>query len=320
MNRQDSPPRSDAPSPAGLRSLLSMSGFDLFAYAVVSITWGGSWYVATYQLGVVPVENSVAYRFLLGALFLLPWMLARRGGANRLSARDHGWIALQGALLFSSCYWCFYLSLEVLTSGLVAVLFCMIVIANAYNQALFFKHPLEPRVLVAAIVGIAGVGLIFAPELWAVNANFDTLKGVGWMTLAVCLASLGNMVALRNNRAGIPAATATTYSMGYGGVLLLLACLLKNGAPAFEWSVPYILSLLYLSLIGSALIFALYLGLIARVGAAKGAYVTVLTPLVALTISSLFEDFEWRLEAGGGVLLILFGNLLILTRSGGNAK
>ena len=291
-----------------------MSGFDLFAYAVVSLTWGLSWHVATYQLGPVPVENSVAYRFLLGALFLLPWLLASRGAARRLSARDHGWVALQGALLFSGCYWCFYLSLEVLTSGLVAVLFCMIVIANAYNQVLFFKHPLERRVLVAAVMGIAGVGLIFAPELWAVDVNFGVLKGVGLMMLAVVLASLGNMVSLRNSRAGIPAATATTWSMGYGGALMLLGCLAKNGAPAFEMTAAYILSLLYLSLIGSALIFALYLGLIARVGAAKGAYVTVLTPLVALTISSLFEDFEWQLEAGGGVVLILLGNLLILSR------
>ena len=303
-----------------------MSGFDLFAYAVVAVTWGGSWYVATHQLGPVPVETSIAYRFLLGALFLVPWLLAGRKGMRMLSARDHAWIAAQGVLLFSASYWCFYLALEVLTSGLVAVLFCMIVIANACNQSLFFKHPLERRVLLAAVMGISGTGLIFAPELraelWeeegglAALSAVQGLQGVGLMLLAVWLSSLGNMISLRNSRAGIPDSIATTCSMGYGGVVMLAMAWALNGSLAFEMTAEYVLSLLYLGLIGSSLIFALYLGLIARIGAARGAYVTVLIPVVALTISSLFEGFQWNAGALAGVVLILVGNLLILSRGG----
>ena len=294
-----------------------MSRFDLFAYAVVALTWGGSWHVITYQFGAVPIETSLGYRFLLGALFLLPLLLANRGKHSALSRRDHLWMALQGALVFGLSYWIFYLAVGAMTSGLVAVVFCLLTIFNACNQSLFFKYPFERKVLLAIGMGLVGMGLIFAPDLRALEGNFTNLSlllGIGWALLATWLASLGNMISLRNSRAGIPPSVFTTYSMGYGGALMLAVGLLHDGAFAFEMTAGYVLSLLYLSVLASSLAFVLYFGLIARIGAARGAYVTVLIPLVALLVSSLFEDFRWGAETIGGVVLILCGNILILSK------
>ena len=291
-----------------------MSRMDLIGYGLVVLIWGGSWHVIIYQFGPVPVENSLAYRFLLGALFLAPLLLIGRGRRPALSLYDHLWIALQGMLLFGLGYWIFYLAVGSMTSGLVAVVFSLLTIFNAFNQCLFFGLPLERRVLAAAVMGFVGVGLIFAPDLRGVKGDLALLQAIGWSLLATWLASLGNMISLRNSRAGIPATVFTAYGMGYGGALMLLVGVLENGAPVFEMTAEYVLSLLYLSALASSAAFALYFGLIARIGAARAAYAAVLMPLVALIISSLLEDFSWGPEAGAGIVLVLLGNVLALSR------
>ena len=294
-----------------------MGRIDLLSYALVTLGWGGSWYAITYQFGEVPTETSIAYRFLLGALLLLPFMLIaqrRRKQKHALTLTDHLWIGTQGALVFGISYWIFYLGVDVLTGGLVAVLFCLITIINACNQSLFFKFPFEGKVLFAAALGIFGVALIFVRDLQSMQDNPETLQAILLVLLSIYFASLGNMIHLRNDRAGIPALTATTYAMAYGGVLMLIYAYVQNGELSFDITTPYILSMLYLSAIASSLAFTLYFGMIARIGAARGAYVAVLIPIVALTISYFFEDFEWSLEATVGIALILAGNLLILAK------
>lgn len=296
---------------------MPMGRIDLLSYALVTLGWGGSWYAITHQFGEVPTETSIAYRFLLGALLLLPFMLVaqrRRKQKHALTLTDHLWIATQGALVFGISYWIFYLGVDVLTGGLVAVLFCLITIINACNQSLFFKFPFEGKVLFAAALGILGVALIFVRDLQSLQDNPETLQAILLVLLSIYFASLGNMIHLRNDRAGIPALTATTYAMTYGGVLMLVYAYVQNGELSFDTTAPYILSMLYLSAIASSLAFTLYFGMIARIGAARGAYVAVLIPIVALTISYFFEDFEWSIEATVGITLILAGNLLILAK------
>lgn len=302
---------------------MPMGRLDLLSYTLVTLGWGGSWYIITYQFGEVPTETSIAYRFLLGALLLLPFMLAaqrRQKQKQALAPADHLWMAGQGALVFGVSYWIFYLGVDVLTGGLVAVLFCLITIINACNQSLFFKFPLEGKVLFAAVLGIFGVALFFVQDLQSLRNDPETLRAILLVLLSIYFASLGNMIHLRNNRAGIPALTATTYAMAYGGALMLVYAYVKNGELNFDATMPYILSMLYLSAVASSLAFTLYFGMIARIGAARGAYVAVLIPIVALTISYFFEDFKWSVEAFAGIALILAGNLLILAKPSGRAK
>jgi len=82
----------------------------------------------------------------------------------------------------------------------------------------------------------------------------------------------------------------------------------------FSLSTGYLVSLLYLSLFGSAVAFGCYLALIRRIGAARSAYSTVVVPIVALGLSTLFEGYEWTVAAVLGIILTLVGNWLILYR------
>ena len=95
------------------------------------LIWGSTWLVIKFQLGQVSPIVSVAWRFALAALMLMAYALLRRRPL-RLSARGITlWIALQGVLLFGINYIGVYLSEQYLVSGLVAVVFSLVVFANA---------------------------------------------------------------------------------------------------------------------------------------------------------------------------------------------
>jgi len=280
-------------------------------YAIVVLIWGTTWFTIRFQLGVVAPEISLVYRFALAAACV--FVFARLTGTPlRLSWRDHRLVALQGATLFCLNYWMTYLSTQYLTSGLVAVLFTSIIFFNIVNGRLILGTPIERRVLAAAAAGMFGVALLFLPEIRAAIHNPRILHGAGLALAATYVASLGNMAASRNTQAGLPVLTVNAYGMAYGAIGLAAIAALRGTPVAFDPRWPYVASLLYLSLAGTSLAFGLYLVLIRRIGASRAAYSSVLFPVVALAVSTLFEDYRWSLAAALGLAVLLAGNALAL--------
>ncbi len=288
----------------------------LLTYAIVVLIWGTTWIAIKFQLGVVAPELSIIYRFGIATacLFLYAQLV---GSPLRLARRDHGFVALQGVLLFSLNYWLTYLATQYLTSGLVAVLFTSIIFLNLVNARLIFRVPVEGRVLAAAFAGMLGVGLLFLPELRAAASSATVLKGSLLALVATYIASLGNMAAMRNTGAGLPVVAVNAWGMAYGTMSLVLLAWLRGVPVAFDPSWPYVVSLLYLALAGSALAFGLYLKLIREIGPSRAAYSSVLYPVVALVVSTLFEGYRWSLPALAGLVVLLAGNALAL---GGRAR
>jgi len=282
-------------------------------YAVVVLIWGTTWYAIKFQLGVVAPEISLVYRFALAAICVFIYARAT-GSPLKLSLRDHRMVALQGATLFCLNYWMTYLSTQYLTSGLVAVLFTSIIFFNVVNGRLIFRTPVERRVLLAAATGVIGVALLFLPELQAALHEPTITHGAVLALAATYVASLGNMAASRNTQAGLPVVTVNAYGLAYGTVGLGVIAAVRGTPVAFDPHWPYVLSLLYLSLAGTSLAFGLYLALIKRIGASRAAYTSVLFPVVALVVSTLFEDYRWSPIAVFGLAVLVAGNALALGR------
>lgn len=280
-------------------------------YAIVVLIWGTTWYAIKFQLGVVAPEISLVYRFGLAAICVFIYARAT-GSPMRLSWPDHRFVAIQGATLFCLNYWMTYLSTQFLTSGLVAVLFTSIIFFNLVNSRMIFGLPIERRVLVAAGAGVLGVALLFLPELRAALDDPSIAQGALLALGATYVASLGNMAAMRNTRGGLPVVTVNAYGMAYGAIGLAVIAAIRGTPIAFDPRLPYVLSLLYLSLAGTSLAFGLYLALIKRIGAARAAYTSVLFPVVALIVSTLFEGYRWSLPAILGLAVLLAGNALAL--------
>jgi drug/metabolite transporter (DMT)-like permease len=280
-------------------------------YALVVLIWGTTWFAIRFQLGVVEPEISLVYRFALAAACVFAY--ARLSGSPlRLSGRDHRVVALQGATLFCLNYWMTYLSTQYLTSGLVAVLFTSIIFFNIVNGRLILGTPVERRVMLAAAAGMLGVALLFLPEIRAAIHDPRILHGAGLALAATYIASLGNMAASHNTRGGLPVVTVNAYGMAYGAVGLAAIAAIRGTPIEFDPRWPYVVSLLYLSLAGTSLAFGLYLVLIRRIGASRAAYSSVLFPVVALAVSTLFEGYRWSLAAGIGLAVLVAGNALAL--------
>jgi drug/metabolite transporter (DMT)-like permease len=280
-------------------------------YAIVVLIWGTTWFVIKFQLGVVAPEISLVYRFGLAAICV--FLFARlTGNPTRLSWRDHRFVALQGLTLFCLNYWMTYLSTQRLTSGLVAVLFTSIIFFNLINSRMIFGTPIERRVLIAAGAGVVGVALLFLPEMQAAIGNPSIVQGALLALAATYVASLGNMAAMRNTQGGLPVLTVNAYGMAYGALGLAVIAAIRGTPIAFDPRWPYVASLLYLSLAGTSLAFGLYLALLKRIGAARAAYTSVLFPVVALIVSTLFEDYRWSLSALIGLSVLIAGNAIAL--------
>jgi len=282
-------------------------------YTVTCLIWGSTWLVITFQLGVVAAEASIVYRFALAALLLMVYALARRL-PMRFTPRQHAFIALQGTFLFSLNYILVYLAEQNLTSGLVAIVFSMLILSNVVLGAVFLRNPIRPRVVLGGVIGVAGLALVFGPEL----AGFA--QGGGWRlglllsAAAVLSASVGNILSARNQRAGLPVVQTNAYGMAYGAAVTLVIAVVRGVPFTFDPSPSYILSLLYLAVFGSVIAFGTYLTLIGRMGVDRAAYIGVIFPLVALLLSMLFEGLNLGAVGLVGVALVAAGNVLVLNR------
>jgi drug/metabolite transporter (DMT)-like permease len=286
---------------------------DLVLYLITVLIWGSTWLAITFQLGAVDPAVSIAYRFGLAAVLLI--LYARvRGLSLRFNLRQHAFIALQGLMLFSVNYILVYLAEGYLTSGLVAIIFSMVVILNMLFGALLLGDKIHARVVVGALLGLSGLAMIFWPELK--RFAFDSQRTLGLLMAGVgsVSASLGNITSARNQRHGLPVIQVNAIGMAYGTLFMVLLVLLRGAPLRFEISTGYILSLLYLAIFGSVIAFGTYLTLLGRIGPGRAAYVTVLFPVIALLLSTLFEGLSWTPAGGIGALLVLAGNVLVLRR------
>ena len=281
-------------------------------YATVVLIWGSTWAAIPFQLGVVAEEVSVAWRFALGSLSL--FIYARLSARQiRIPLEHYGMVVLQGALMFSVNYLFTYYAINYVTSGLVAVIFSLIVVSNAFFERLFFRRPLEARLIAASIIGVAGVAFMFWPEVTSFNLGDSSVYGMFLALVAVILASIGNMAAIVNTNRHLPVVSVNAHGMAWGALTSLAISVILGKEIDFLFRPDYILSLLYLAIFGSAVAFGCYLALLRKIGSARAAFTAVLFPLVALLVSTLVEDYEWTVPAVIGIAFIVVGNWLALT-------
>lgn len=289
---------------------------NIFLYATTVLIWGSTWIAIYFQLGDIPVSVSVFYRFALAALLLLPamWLTGKLQPTDR---SDHRFLLLQGACLFSFNFICFYTATQYVTSGLVAVVFSLATLFNAVNNRIFWKEAIPQKVMVAGGLGTTGLILLFMPELTSKADDpsrvMDTVKGLALAGVGTYLFSLGNMISKRHSLKGIKPITTNAYAMTYGALILAGILWITAQPLVIDTQPQYLGALLYLSLFGSIVGFTAYLTLVARLGANRAAYATVMFPVVALLLSSWFESYHWQLSSFVGLGLTMIGNWVINT-------
>ncbi|MBP2845015.1 EamA family transporter [Dickeya oryzae] len=282
-------------------------------YSAVVLIWGTTWIAISLQHGNVPPEVSIFWRFASASTLLMAFLILTRR-LRPLSRRAHVLCMAQGATVFGLNFFCFYHAVAWIPSGLESVIFSMAVLFNAFNSRLFFGIRLSRNVMIAAPLGLAGILLLFWHDLLRLNSSPQLLWGVGLSLLGTYGFSLGNMISARHQHSGRDIMTTNAWGMLYGALAMGLIALMLGYRFTPEFSLQYLGSLFYLSLFGSVIGFGAYFALVGRIGASQAAYATLLFPLVALSVSTLYEGYVWRSNAVLGLLLILAGNAVMFYR------
>jgi drug/metabolite transporter (DMT)-like permease len=278
------------------------------------LIWGSTWYVIKFQVGNVDAMLSVSYRFgIAGVLMLIVCSLWKM--KMNFTRKEHQFILLQGLLIFGFNYWLVYTSELYLTSGLVGLIFSLLVFLNILNGRIFLKTPFENKVIIGGFLGLVGTGMVFWKDLSHFSFTDGKIIGLCFAVGGTYLASLGNITSARNQKAGIPVIQSNAFGMVYGAIAMFVIAVILGKEIRFEVSQSYVLSLLYLAIFGSIIAFGAFMTLIGNIGASKAAYVSLIAPVIALTISTFLEDYTWTTISLSGAVMILVGNVVALRSS-----
>ena len=256
---------------------------------------------------------SVAYRFFIAASILFFFtIITKRKMFFKLV--DHFWFFLLGMNLFSLNYILFYIANQYLVSGIVAVCFSGLIFMNILNERVFFKIKATYKTYLASLIGLVGLFIIFYKEISSFSYSNNVHLGILLGIIATYFASLGNIVSLRNSKNNLPIISSLSYAMLYGSIFTFVISVIWNIEIKFDLSFSYITSLLFLSFVGSVLAFTLYLKLVEHIGAGRAGYIGAILPIIALLISSYFENLVWNKNIIVGLPLLIFGAVLVINQ------
>jgi len=285
---------------------------DKLLFAIVVVAWGLTWYAIHLQVGTPP-DVAIFWRFLLSA-FVLGGFMGVTGRWKRVPAVAWGWIAGLGLCLFSCNFLAIYGSEAFLPSGTVSVIFSLATVFNIANLWLFFRVFPNLKTLCGGVCGVAGVVFLAVGQGSLGGSGAVPLMGIGLALLGTGLFSLGNMASRKVAACGVDTFNAVVRGMVVGTVVLAGVIVLRGDGFVLPHQGAWIGGLLYLALVGSVIAFMAYLSLVARIGADKAAYSTILSPVIALTVSSFLEHVFWNLTTLLGIGLILCGNLIVFAK------
>ena len=283
-------------------------------FAICVLTWGTTWYAITFQLGHATPAVGVALRFALAGASVLAFCAAR-GLRLRFAPGDHLVLALQGIFMYGVSYLCVYHAERHVVSGLVAVGYSASPLVAGLGGHALLGLSVSRRFVAGGLVGLVGVALMFWPEFGKAAGSQDAALGLAFTVGAVLLSSVGSLIATRNRSRGLSFWPSLGYGMLYGAAAAMVVALQQAESFALPTAMSWWLSLLYLALAGSVLTFACFLTLQERVGPGRAGAISVMTPLLALTVSMIFEGFHPDVLTLAGAGLAVAGNVLMLRRT-----
>lgn len=294
---------SPAPAPSRLGAIVS--------FAIISVVWGSTWLVIKDQISVVPPAWTITWRFVVASLAMIALAAVRRDSL-RLPPGGQGLAALVGAAQFLANYQFVYHSEAYLTSGLVAVLYALLMVPNAIFSALFLGTRITPRFLAGSAVAVAGIALLLLHEIRLAPVAGNVWLGIALALAGLLCASCANVAQAAPRGQACKPIPFITWAMLWGVLFEVVWALATAGWPVFDPRPAYWGGVVYLAILGSVLPFPLYFKLIREMGAGKAAYTSVVTPIIAMVLSTLFEGYRWTLLAVAGSVLAMIGLLIAL--------
>jgi drug/metabolite transporter (DMT)-like permease len=279
----------------------------LVPFLIVSLIWGSTWLVIRNQLGIVPSSWSVAYRFAVAAAGMFILALAMRQPL-KIDRTMTGWTMLLGILQFALNFNLVYAAEHHITSGLVAVIFALLIVPNALLAKWWLGRPIGREFILGSIIATCGVALLMIQEYRAAPVGGrEVILGLTLTLCGVASASVSNVLQVTPKIARVPTITILAWSMLWGTIADAAFAFAVYGPPVIDMRPAYLGGVLYLGIVGSVVTFPLYFRLIRDIGPGKAAYTGVLIPIIAMILSTIFEGYNWSALALGGGALAMVG-------------
>lgn len=283
------------------------------AFILVTLIWGSTWLVIKDQISAVPPAWAVTWRFALAALGMFLLALVRREAL--LLSREGMLLALpMGLFQFFANFQFVYQAEHYITSGLVAVLFALLMVPNALMARIFVKAEVSGRFITGSAVALIGIALLLLHEYRAApGGGGAVLIGIALTCCAILSASSANVMQATETARRQSVVVLIAWAMVFGTLADALFAWLVAGPPVIDTSARQLAGLAYLAIVGSVVTFPLYFALIRDWGPGKAAYNSVAVPVVAMALSTLFEGYRWSALAIGGAVLAMIGLLIALS-------
>lgn len=291
---------------------VSLTPRSVAAFIFLALVWGSTWLVIKDQISAVPPAWSVVWRFVLAAAAMLAFA-SLRGERLRLNAAEQRVAMAMGLFQFSLNFQLIYQSEHYLTSGLVAVVFALMILPNALLAWLVLGATMTRRFMAGSVIALAGIALLMLHEYRIAPPGSGVTTGVVLVAVAILSVSIGNLLQATDTARGVPVVSLMAWGMIWGLAASGLYAAVSVGMPQIDPRPAYLLGIAYLGLVGSALTFPLYSQLIRDWGPGPAAYNGVAVPVVAMILSTLFEGYRWSALAAGGAVLAMIGLLIALS-------
>ncbi|MEG8020800.1 DMT family transporter [Sphingomonas aerolata] len=285
----------------------------LVPFGIVTLIWGSTWLVIRDQIAVVPPSWSISYRFLIAGIAMATYARVKRESLV-LDARGYAFAAIIGTALFAFNFNFVYRAEHYVTSGLVAVVFALLLVPNAVFGRIFLGQKLGRQLMLGCAVAMAGVALLFVNEARVdPHGPQSATIGIALTLGGVLAASIANVMQGSAFAKRYPMAPMLAIAMLIGATLDATFAWITTGPPVFELRLGYIAGILYLGIFASALAFPLYFNVIRAIGPAKAAYSGVIVPVIAMILSTIFEQYHWSTLAVAGAVLAGAGLVIALS-------
>jgi drug/metabolite transporter (DMT)-like permease len=298
-------------APASAKGLSSVA----IPFAIFTAIWGSTWIVIRDQLGSVPPQWSITYRFLIAAVAMAV-IAIWKGEGLKLPVRGLFIAAGLGFFQFVLNFNAVYMAEQHITSGLVATVFALLLIPNSLLAWVLLAQRPTARFAWGSLVAVTGIALLFVHELQQHPGHKQQiLLGIGLTLGGMLGASVTNVLQAREEVRRYPLFPVLAWAMGFGALMDGAIALAVAGAPTIDARPGYWLGLGYLAVFASALAFSLYLPVVRKIGPGKAAYSSALVPIIAMGFSTWLESYRWTPLNAGGALLAIGGMVIALSRS-----
>lgn len=273
------------------------------AFASIYLMWGGTFLAIRYAVADVPPLLTMVLRCAAGAALLFAW-LGWRGRLERPSRTQWLSVGVAGVLLFLGCHGLLAWAEQRVTSGEAALFMTAIPLWLIALESILGRRMPSPRVLLAMLLGVAGVAVLTAAEGWS-GGVLDRVT----LVVSALFWALGTVIVRRGGGGTpLPAAQSTAMQLTAGAAALLVVSV--GIGETSGWSPAAItpratLSLAFLVIGGTVLGFGAYTWLLRVTSPAAVSTYAFVNPLVALLLAWAVGDGELTSRTAVAAALVI---------------